>query len=960
MNYRRFMALLLTGVLAAGLAAAPAQVWAEESGEGIVQEKAPEEKTGGEKAPEEKKEAVKEGEAPAKAPEEEKKQVPAETPAEKTEEESEEKKEETVKEPAEDKEAAPAQDEALSPDTVSEDQPDGQKEDVPEDLLEEAPEEAPAEELAESPAEGVRFLGAEPGDPEEEEEEDPEEEEPGEEEEDPGEDDTGGLDEEPYYEYYDELSDIEVVPGGEDGVYLGGLCAVLYGGESDGEEFPLTVTGAVIDDPSVAEIRQEDQGLYVKGKSTGSARVTVTYQGPEGEGTTGFNVSVKETVYRIYMDVPESDGYLKPESSTGLKLSVESMTAGDDDYKPVEEKDVTVVWSNEADRYEDAFDLKGSGFSATLDVGQIPGYETVRGHVLAEVYLGSDVSEENMIGSGEFSYAAGDHYYAWDVDIYADEWELFDDPASESVITVSTNEDRELSVKKWVAVELGEDEERLGILDYPFEDSGSPLSTTVNGQVLAGLVGIGRDVEFFAVVNDEDGMEAITDSVYISVRSGEAEVSCSVDSVNLLPGEKYSEPVSVTAYVVNMEYPEGEEIDCEIMGAEAEDPSIAEVSFEDGMLYVKGIKTGTTQAYLKYIGPDGEEGQCPFTVTVAEAIYYVYIDDSYEEYPMLNGDRADLKVSVYRYAKEGDDTDFTELDDDEIEVVWQLESADEGIPVTDFTLETDGSAATLYVTGEVDIEEETQTALVRARVYLKGTDEEIGSGEIEHYHLRSGDFLIVEDTLPDDELEVGESFTITPCVLRRQETGDGEVSTKREERAYFGLIFDPAQVRVTDQNGQEVEPAEDGDYYGLVDCQSDGTVYTVTRLSAENIEVSLAAIWPEVEGADLDFATVNWKKFYLGSLDEDEPNEPESGNETSPQGGSGKDKSNSTPASTGKSGKASSSSKSAKTGGTTKTSRTARKTATGDPSDAMLWIILMTATAAACAAAAGSLRKRAR
>ena len=50
------------------------------------------------------------------------------------------------------------------------------------------------------------------------------------------------------------------------------------------------------------------------------------------------------------------------------------------------------------------------------------------------------------------------------------------------MITVSTDEDRELSVKKWVAVELGEYEERLGILDYPFEDSGSPLSTTVNSE----------------------------------------------------------------------------------------------------------------------------------------------------------------------------------------------------------------------------------------------------------------------------------------------------------------------------------------------------------------------------------------------------------------------------------------------------------------------------------------------
>ena len=102
------------------------------------------------------------------------------------------------------------------------------------------------------------------------------------------------------------------------------------------------------------------------------------------------------------------------------------------------------------------------------------------------------------------------------------------------------------------------------------------------------------------------------------------------------------------------------------------------------------------------------------------------------------------------------------------------------------------------------------------------------------------------------------------------------------------------------------------------------------------------------------------KTFYLGSLDGDEPNEPGSHEETSPQGGSGKDKGTLVPSSAGKSGKTSTSSKSAKTNKTTKTSRTGKKTATGDTSDAMLWILLMTATAAACAAAAGSLRKRAR
>ena len=49
-NGKRFIALLLTGVLAAGLAAAPAQVRAEETGESPAQEEVlKEEKKDGEK-----------------------------------------------------------------------------------------------------------------------------------------------------------------------------------------------------------------------------------------------------------------------------------------------------------------------------------------------------------------------------------------------------------------------------------------------------------------------------------------------------------------------------------------------------------------------------------------------------------------------------------------------------------------------------------------------------------------------------------------------------------------------------------------------------------------------------------------------------------------------------------------------------------------------------------------------
>ena len=927
-NCKRFMALLLTGVLAASLAAAPAQVRAEETGESPVQEEA---LTEGKKDGEE-------------TSEEEKKAAPAEASEEKSEVKPEEMEEETVKEPTEEKNKVP--------DQAIKEQPAGQKEDIPDD----ASEEEPAEDLAEGPAEGVKLFAAEPGDPEEE--KDPEEEDP--EEEDPEEEDP---DFEPYYEYYDEMDDVEVVRGGTEDVYTGGLIAMFYKSESEWEEVELTVTGAVSEDPSIAEAGVDDGNLFVTGKSSGTATIRVTYDGPEGKGTTSFHVSVKETVYYAYILSSVFDGELEPGDSADLTLSVEGLTAGEDEYKPLDEKDVTVVWSYTYEPeygHKDIFSLEGNGFSAALKTdSEVPYHERLDVTVIADIYLGSVVSKENWIARAEVDHEVADHYYDPDINIDATEGEIFDDPSSESVITISSDLNGDLAVKKWVAIVIGEDGERQGVLDYPFDDPGSSLSTTVNGGILGELVSEDREVEFFAVTGESNGREVTTDSVFILIHHGEVNVTCDVDNVKVLPGEEYTESVSVTADVVNVDYPDGEHINCEILGAEAEDPSVAEVSFEDDMLYVKGLKTGTTQAYLNYIGPDGEEGQCPFTVTVAEAFYYVNLEDSYEDYPMLYGDRADLKVSVYRNAKEGDDTDYTELDDDEIEVVWLLESEDEDIPLTDFKLETDGSSATLYVTGEADLEEETQTALVRALVYLKGTGEEIGSAEIEHYHAWSGDFLTIEDTLPDDELEVGESFTITPYVLRRQEMGNGEVSTKREERAYFGLVFDPSQIRVTDQDGREIEPAEDGDYYGLVDCQEDGIVYTVTRLSAENIEICLEAIWPEVEGADLDFATVNGKYFYLGSLYEDEPNEPESDSETSPQGGSGKDKGTLVPSSAGKSGKTSTSSKSAKTNKTTKTSRTGKKTATGDNSDTMLWILLMAASAAACLAAAGSLRKRA-
>ena len=240
----------------------------------------------------------------------------------------------------------------------------------------------------------MKSFAKEPGDPEEEDEEDSGEEDEEEEE------DYEEYEFDPYYEYFDELQDIDLILGGREDVYLGELSAVYFSGDPEWEETPLEVTDAFADDPGVAEISLEYPDLYITGKKAGSTRITVAYEGPEGPGTTDFNVSVKETVYRVVLEGPDSDGLLKPGSSAALRLSVYRMNAGDDDYTPVDEKDVTVVWSNFPYDYEDCFDLKGNGFSAALSVDPLPYHVSAGGYVLAEVYQGSEVSEGGRIGSG--------------------------------------------------------------------------------------------------------------------------------------------------------------------------------------------------------------------------------------------------------------------------------------------------------------------------------------------------------------------------------------------------------------------------------------------------------------------------------------------------------------------------------------------------------------------------------
>lgn len=574
--------------------------------------------------------------------------------------------------------------------------------------------------------------------------------------------------------------------------------------------------------------------------------------------------------------------------------------------------------------------------------------------VLAEETEGNPAEEEGSEEDSEEEPHETD-LQDWEVEIGATELEIFDDPASETVISVSAAQGKDLKIKKWIAVEIGEDAEAAGEVDYPFSAPGDSLSTVVNGAVLAGFVGTEKDVEIYAVLDTEDGPDTVTDSVCITVHRITEEVSCDLEDLRILPGEESEEMPSVTVFLQNMAHPLGYYLDAEILGAGVEDPSVAEVSFADGMLETEGRKTGTTKAWLTYRHPDGDVRQWPFTITVAEALYDVYYEESFEDYMMLLGDRSEIRLQVLLTTED----DYREMEDDELDVLWEMKALNPEEEADDFALDGDGTSAVLSVVSEAVPGVEKQV-LVTAHVFLKGSQEEIGTFSTEHGHIDAEKFFTAEDTMPEDHIvEVGESFTITPCVLIRREAGNGETTSEHDEKAFFVLDFDPSQVCVTDQNGREVEPEQTDTDFMPTEGQEDGTVYTVKRLAEEDIEITLMGAWADVEAEDMEYPRYGFKHFYLGTLeeeeeDDDDDDDPESAAETTPKDSSGTDRSGSA-SSESKAGADSSSSSQSKASGRTGVSK---KPDTGDEADAGIWLLLAAASLASCMAAAGSLRRK--
>ena len=768
----------------------------------------------------------------------------------------------------------------------------------------------------------------------------------------------------PAYVYEDEIGDMEVPVGRTYGNELS-ICAWREDPETEEyEEEYLDLIDAVSDDPSVAQaqIGEGVRMVEVTGKSTGRARITVTYADMEGGSrTTEFTVHVKDAVYVINMySSLEEEKFLEEGDQVSLWITAEEDTGKD--FVLYDEEDVTFVWSCTCmsdEEYADWFSFSGEGSRARLSVKEDlkPGV-FLAASVEAAVYRGSEISEDTYMGTAERDFyivTASEYFGDPDAVLDASALEIVDDPASESLLTVTDEEDRGLKIRKWAAMEILDEEDAREQVDYPFEGTGPSLSTRVNGALLADLVGTDREVEFYAVLEDEDGREVTTEPVVITVYAKKEELSCDIDDLVMLPGEENILEPSAELFVRNVEYPEGKYMDAEILGAGAEDASVARVSWERDELIIEAGKAGTTAAWLLCRTPEGKEEKCPFTVTVSEARYEVCLEDSFEDYEMVAGDRADLSLEVTMETVE----DCLELEEDDLEIRWEIRALDGEDDTDDFSLVPDGKKAVLSVTGKTDPGYEKQV-LVTAHVYLKGSDTEIGSDSTEHSHVDLHCSFKCDSSLEDETVEVGESFTIKPYVLKRKELEEGETSTEKEERAVYGLVFDPAMVRVTDRSGREIEPSELDDEEVLIDGLEGDVVYTVTRLSKEEIEIAAAARWP---GEQEDFPCSAVRYLYLDPLEEgdaaedpDDPDDPDAPWEPEMTGDSGAviDKNISGAAA----GRDTASRASSKTAASSGSSPAARRPVTGDGSHAAFWVLLAAASLSAAAGAACQKKKQ--
>ena len=117
---------------------------------------------------------------------------------------------------------------------------------------------------------------------------------------------------------------------------------------------------------------------------------------------------------------------------------------------------------------------------------------------------------------------------------------------------------------------------------------------------------------------------------------------------------------------------------------------------------------------------------------MADALHYVLLEDGYDEYEMLSGDPGRSEgLCLPFHAKDGEGTGYTDLDDDEIDVVWEMES--ERMKRCCGRFHPAGTAALPlpFWSPEGRVPKKMPRALWSEPVfYLKGTGEEIGSEEI--------------------------------------------------------------------------------------------------------------------------------------------------------------------------------------------------------------------------------------
>ena len=447
-----------------------------------------------------------------------------------------------------------------------------------------------------------------------------------------------------------------------------------------------------------------------------------------------------------------------------------------------------------------------------------------------------------------------------DIDVWVTESEgAFSNPAN---VTNSVELSEQLAAVEGVSVEWtvgtwedGEYLETFGPESGLYSVSADGLSVTSNATAMAER-GI-RDLRVTATAKLGDAVVRESDNdFWFHLQTRETDYDRERDR-SLLPHWDGSVQGSYRVWVRDEDHPDGEDFDYEVTGVRVVDgEGYLEDFHEDSdgtntwWYYRAGGEYGTATLEVTYKDLDGTEQSYTFDLNVVSDVYDVRVwsDDMGDS--VLPGSSSEIRASAVHHRDGQDDTA------EGLSFRWEIL---EGADVGSIDVDPDDSSRATFTASSPSQERMGFDDFVHVRAYLYDGENGPVADSGWAFFVRNA-FTEVWPWSIDGGLNVGDSQDLD-LELRSYLWDSGEPPYETIDDAEFYLWYDPERVSIADAEGNEL--VDNGSLpEGSEEVSYPAGSYTLTRLSAEDADINVRAVWEE-DGERREC----WRSYRLDWLD---------------------------------------------------------------------------------------------